>query len=109
MSDNPAISVIIPVYNTEKHLPRCLDSVLAQTFKDFEVICVNDGSVDNSAKILSDYSQKDPRVKIITQTNQGQSVARNSGLKAAFNCTPHAYTVEGLGKWQNFSFIYSDL
>jgi glycosyltransferase involved in cell wall biosynthesis len=94
MSDNPAISVIIPVYNTEKYLPRCLDSVLAQTFKDFEIICLNDGSADNSAKILSDYAQKDPRIKIITQTNQGLSEARNVGIKFA--------------KGQYISFVDSD-
>jgi glycosyltransferase involved in cell wall biosynthesis len=84
MSDTPQeISVIIPVYNTGKYISRCLDSVLAQTFKDFEIICVNDGSIDDSAKILADYAQKDSRVKIIVQTNHGQSVARNNGLKAA--------------------------
>jgi glycosyltransferase involved in cell wall biosynthesis len=83
MSDNPAVSVIIPVYKVEKYLARCLDSVLAQTFKDFEIICVNDGSPDNCATILANYAQKDKRVKIINQANQGQSVARNSGLKLA--------------------------
>ncbi|MDR0646417.1 MAG: glycosyltransferase, partial [Elusimicrobiota bacterium] len=77
------ISIIVPVYNVEKYLSRCLDSVLAQTFKDFELIAVNDGSADNSTKILADYAARDPRIKIITQQNQGQSVARNNGLKAA--------------------------
>lgn len=79
----PKISVIIPVYNVEKYLPRCLDSVLAQTFTDFEAICINDGSPDGSAKILSEYTQKDSRIKVITQENQGVSVARNKGLKEA--------------------------
>lgn len=77
------ISVIIPVYNVEKYLVRCLDSVLGQTFKDFEVICVNDGSPDKSGEILSEYSKKDNRITVITQTNQGLSVARNNGLKIA--------------------------
>ncbi|MDR1123958.1 MAG: glycosyltransferase, partial [Elusimicrobiota bacterium] len=83
MNDSTAISIIIPVYNTGRYLPRCLDSVLAQTFKDFEVIAVNDGSSDNSANILADYAKKDSRIKVITQANQGQSMARNNGLKAA--------------------------
>ena len=83
MHKNPEISVIIPVYKVEKYLARCLGSVLAQTFTDFEIICVNDGSLDNSAKILEDYAEKDARVKILTQQNQGISMARNNGLKQA--------------------------
>jgi glycosyltransferase involved in cell wall biosynthesis len=83
MNKNPLISAIIPVYNVEKYLSRCLDSVLAQTFKDYEIICVNDGSPDNSAKILADYASEDPRIKIVNQTNQGLSMARNNGLKAS--------------------------
>jgi glycosyltransferase involved in cell wall biosynthesis len=79
----PKISVIIPVYNTEKYLPKCLDSVLAQTFQDFEVICVNDGSTDGSLAILEEYAKKDPRIRVLTQVNQGQSVARNEGMKLA--------------------------
>ena len=80
---SPKISVIIPVFNVEKFLPRCLDSVLAQTFKDFEVICVNDGSPDDCDKILEQYAQKDSRIKIIIQRNQGLSTARNNGFKVA--------------------------
>ena len=79
----PKISVIIPVYNTEKYLKECLDSVLTQTFKDMEIICVNDGSTDNSAAVLNEYAQKDSRIKIVTQQNQGLSAARNSGLDVA--------------------------
>ena len=77
----PEISVIIPVYNVEKYLPKCLDSVLAQTFNDIEVICINDGSTDNSATILQNYALRDRRLKIINQDNQGVSAARNAGLK----------------------------
>ncbi len=83
MSARPAISVIIPVYNVEKYLPRCLDSVLAQTFSDWEVICINDGSPDNSDKILARYAAADPRFKIITKQNAGLSAARNDGIIAA--------------------------
>ena len=69
----PAISVIIPVYNVEKYLRRCLDSVLNQTFTDWVAICVNDGSPDNSAAILSEYAARDARFKIVTKENGGLS------------------------------------
>ena len=77
------ISVIVPVYNVEKYLSECLNSILAQTFNDFEVICVNDGSTDRSSEILLQYAKKDKRIKVITQKNQGLSMARNNGLKEA--------------------------
>lgn len=73
-------SIIIPVYNVERYLARCLDSVQNQTVRDIEIICVNDGSTDSSAKILDDYAKRDSRIKIITQENGGLSAARNSGL-----------------------------
>ncbi len=79
----PAISIIIPVYNVEKYLRRCLDSVLNQTFTDWEAICVNDGSPDGSAAILSAYAARDARFKVITQENGGLSDARNTGIKHA--------------------------
>ena len=77
------ISIIVPVYNIEKYLPKCLDSLLNQTFKDIEIICVNDGSTDNSSQVLADYEQKDSRIKIITQENAGVSSARNRGIEVA--------------------------
>lgn len=77
------ISVIIPVYNIEKYLPECLDSLLNQTFRDFEIICVNDGSKDDSLKILETYAQKDLRIKVITKENGGSGSARNRGLAEA--------------------------
>ena len=79
----PLISVIVPVYNVQKYLPMCLNSVLAQTFGDFEVICVDDGSTDDSLKILQEYAAKDKRIKVIHQENQGVSAARNCGLSFA--------------------------
>lgn len=79
----PLISVIVPVYNVQKYLPMCLNSVLAQTFKDFELICVDDGSTDDSLKILQEYAAKDKRIKVIHQENQGVSAARNYGLSFA--------------------------
>ncbi|MBR5130204.1 MAG: glycosyltransferase [Alphaproteobacteria bacterium] len=79
----PKVSIIIPVYNVEKYLSRCLDSVLNQTFNEFEAICVNDGSTDSCGDILDEYAKKDNRIKIITQKNQGVSVARNTGIQSA--------------------------
>ena len=77
------ISVFVPVYNVEKYFSEFVNIILAQTFNDFEVICVNDGSTDNSPEILRQYADKDQRVKIVTQSNQGLSMARNNGLKEA--------------------------
>ncbi len=74
------ISVIIPVYNVENYLNECLDSVVNQTLSDIEIICVNDGSTDNSLNILKQYSKSDNRIKIINQNNLGVSSARNNGL-----------------------------
>ena len=81
--ENPKISVIIPVYNVEKYLRECLDSVVNQTMRDIEIICVNDGSTDNSLDILKEYATKDDRIIVINQTNGWLSAARNSGLKIA--------------------------
>ncbi len=80
-SDCPEISLIIPVYNVERYLSNCLNSVLSQTFADFEVICVNDGSTDSSGDILKNYQSKDKRVFVLSQNNQGLSVARNNGIE----------------------------
>ncbi len=78
------VTIIIPVYNTEEYLKECLDSVVNQTFKDFECICINDGSTDNSLKILEEYSKKDNRFTVINlPENKGQGKARNEGLKIA--------------------------
>ena len=79
----PKISVIIPIYNAENYLGKCLDSLLAQTLTDIEILCVNDGSTDNSLKIIKKYAGNDKRIKLINQKNQGQSAARNSAMKSA--------------------------
>ena len=81
--ENPKISVIIPVYNVEKYLRECLDSVVNQTMRDIEIICVNDGSTDNSLDILKEYAAKDDRIIVINQTNGFVGSARNNGLKIA--------------------------
>ena len=78
----PLISIIIPVYNAGKHLSKCIDSVLAQTHKNLEIILVDDGSTDTSSQICDEYAAKDTRIKVIHQRNQGVSSARNAGLKA---------------------------
>lgn len=77
------ISVIVPVYNMEKYLEKCLNSLINQTLTDIEIICVNDGSTDSSLKILEEFAQADSRIKILTQQNSGQSVARNYGISNA--------------------------
>ena len=79
----PKVSVIIPVYNVEKYLRQCLDSIINQTLKEIEIICVDDGSTDKSLKILQEYKEKDNRFIILTQQNQHAGVARNNGLKIA--------------------------
>ena len=80
---NPKISVIIPIYNKDEFLVECLDSITNQTLEDIEIICVNDGSIDDSLPILIDYHKKDSRIVIINQENSGVSAARNNGMKCA--------------------------
>ena len=75
------ISIIIPVYKVEKYLARCVDSVLSQTFSDFELILVDDGSPDKSPELCDEYAKKDSRVKVIHKKNGGLSSARNAGLE----------------------------
>ena len=79
----PKISVIIPVYNVEKYLSECLESILNQTFQDFEIICVDDGSTDRSLDILQEYKRKDDRFVILQQRHAGAGAARNHGIKLA--------------------------
>ena len=82
-NDNPAVSVIIPVYNAEKYLQQCLDSIINQTLQDIEIICVDDGSQDDSLEILNDYAKKDDRIIVLTQSNINAGAARNRGLSVA--------------------------
>ncbi|OWV00403.1 glycosyltransferase [Fibrobacter sp. UWR2] len=90
----PEISVVIPVYNTAKFLAQCLDSIVHQTFRDFEAIIVDDGSTDNSIEIARDYASRDSRFHILQQENKGLSEARNTGINIA------------RGEW--FTFVDSD-
>ncbi len=75
------VSVVIPVYNVEQYLEKCLESLINQALKDIEIICINDGSTDNSLLILKKYAEKDSRIKIIDKENEGQGVARNIGIQ----------------------------
>lgn len=79
----PKISVIVPVYNVEKYLNRCVNSILVQTFKDFEIILIDDGSTDRSAEICDEWSYKNDKIKVLHKNNGGQSSARNVGLSVA--------------------------
>ena len=77
------VSIVVPVYNVEKYLSFCLETLVNQTFKDIEIICVNDGSTDSSPMILEHYANYDKRIKIINKKNGGLSSARNTGIEAA--------------------------
>lgn len=79
----PSISVIVPVYNTEKYLHRCIESILNQTFRDFELILVDDGSTDRSGELCEEYAAKDSRIRVFHQSNQGQAAARNYAVSEA--------------------------
>lgn len=75
------LSIIVPVYNVEKYLPKCLESLIKQTLKDIEIICVNDGSMDNSLAILKEFASKDSRIRIIDNQHQGVAKTRNTGIE----------------------------
>jgi glycosyltransferase involved in cell wall biosynthesis len=77
------ISIVIPVYNTAKYLPRCIESIINQTYKNLEIIIVDDSSTDDSGKIADEYSKKDSRIIIIHQENRGISIARNKAIEVA--------------------------
>ena len=80
---NNLVSIIVPVYNIEKYINRCIDSIIKQSYKKIEVIIIDDGSTDNSSKIIDNYPQKDSRIKVIHKENGGLSSARNEGMKYA--------------------------
>lgn len=81
MEEKPLVSIIVPVYNVEKFLEKCLDTLICQTLKNIEIICVNDGSTDGSGEILNKYSQIDSRIIAVKQENKGLSAARNTGMR----------------------------
>ena len=77
---NVMLSIIVPVYNVEKYIGKCIESIVNQTYKDLEIILVDDGSTDNSGKICDEWARKDKRIKVIHKKNGGLSDARNAGL-----------------------------
>ncbi|MDO5544819.1 MAG: glycosyltransferase [Eubacteriales bacterium] len=83
MEQTPLISVIVPVYNVSAWLPRCVDSILAQTYKNLEILLVDDGSTDDSGRICEEYAKKDTRIRVLHKKNGGLSSARNAGLDVA--------------------------
>ena len=83
MENRSKVSIIIPIYNSEKYLHDCLDSVLSQTLDDIEVICINDGSIDGSLDILKGYAEKDKRIVVLDKANEGVAIARNIGINKA--------------------------
>ena len=83
MKDSPLVSIVVPVYNVEDWLGQCIESLLEQTLKNIEIICVNDGSTDGSGEILQKYRDYDSRIRIVDQENQGLSAARNTGIRCA--------------------------
>ncbi len=91
---NTCISIIVPVYNAEAHVAECLSSIQSQTFKDWECICVDDGSTDESPSIVEQFALNDPRFRLIQQKNGGPGVARNTGLESA--------------KGESFTFVDAD-
>ena len=108
---NPEISIIVPIYNTENYLRRCIDSILTQSFENFELILVNDGSTDNSRKIIDEYKSKDKRIKVILKENGGQGSARNRGINMAKGkyimfCDSDDFVEENWCKYF-FIFIYN--
>ena len=105
----PFISVIIPVYNVELWLAETLDSVLAQSLKEIEIICVNDGSTDGSREILSRYAAADPRIKIIDRENGGLSAARNTGLDAAAGCYVYFLDSDDMIEKDTLSHCYDEM
>src|SRR5690606_10105587 len=80
---NPVVSVIVPIYQAEKFVKRCVGSILQQTHKDFEILLINDGSTDNSAFICNEYAEKYPNIRVFHQENAGPSAARNKGIDEA--------------------------
>lgn len=92
MKEQPLVSVIIPVYNVERYLAQCLDSVINQTYPNLEIICVNDDSRDGSSDILRRYADEDARIQVIDKANGGVSRARNDALDCAAGNTSCSWT-----------------
>ncbi len=106
---NLLISIVIPVYNVEEHLKKCITSIINQTIKNFEVILVNDGSTDNSLKIIKEFARLDDRVKYINKDNRGVSSARNAGLKKAKGVYIYFIDADDFVENNSFQCMYKNL
>jgi len=109
MATSPFFSIIIPVYNVEQYLSDCLDSILSQSYKDFEVLLIDDGSKDDSAKILADYQSKYSNVIVFSQANKGQGEARNVGIDHAKGKYIWFIDADDFIRPDSLSFLYSEL
>ena len=105
-NDNFLVSIIVPIYNVEKYLKRCIDSIINQTYTNLEIVLVNDGSTDNCEKICNEYSKKDVRIKVIHKKNGGVSSARNEGIR---NSSGHFITFVDSDDWIENEMIYKML
>ena len=103
------ISIIVPVYNVERYIYKCIDSLVNQTYKNIEIILVDDGSTDNSGKICDEYSQKDNRIKVIHQCNKGVGEARNTGLKAAVGDYIGFVDPDDFVDYKMYELLYTDI
>ena len=103
----PKVSVIIPIYNVEKYLRQCLDSVVNQTLQDIEIICVNDGSTDSSGKIAEEYAKQDGRIKVIHKENSGYGASMNIGLAASNAEYIGILESDDIAKPNMFEFLYN--
>ncbi|MBR1680398.1 glycosyltransferase [bacterium] len=106
-SIKPKISIIVPIYNVEKYLRECLDSLINQTLKDIEIICVNDGSTDSSAQILEEYKLKDSRIKVISKPNSGYGHSMNVGIENASADYIGILESDDISKPEMFNDLYS--
>lgn len=97
MNDNPLIGVVVPIYNVEKYLKECLDSIINQTYKNLKILLINDGSTDNSLDIAKQYAIKDNRIMIINKQNGGVGSARNAGIDYFCNSYQLQYNAMGGG------------
>ena len=95
---NPTISVIVPIHNVDDYLPTCLNSIVSQTFKDIEVILVDDGSTDKSGKICDDFCKKDTRFDVVHKSDKGLSVSSNTNLGKAYGEFIVSYLLPHIGR-----------
>ncbi len=107
MSNIPKISILVPIYNVEKYLDECLTSIISQTLKNIEIICINDGSTDNSLEIIQKYMQNDPRIKLINKRNSGYGDSMNQGLKIATGKYIGIIESDDIAKKRMFKTLYA--